>query len=226
MLPDNPLIVQSDRTLMLHTVTTVTDEHGRPRKDEHGRPMTEEHPRFAEARDRLAPFAELEKSPDYLHTYRVTAVSIWNAAALRFTIEDVRETLEDLSCVPVPENVLAEIASWIERYGLLRIERVGDRFELLSHDVEVLPDVLGHASIRKLCERAEDGRVWVDALNRGTIKQALIKIGFPVDDRGGFLDGDPLPIALRTESRSGNAFALRPYQENAAAAFHAGGSVD
>jgi len=226
MRPDNPLIVQSDRTLMLHTVRTVTDSSGAPVKDSDGRPLTEEHPRFAEARDRLAAFAELEKSPDYLHTYRITPVSVWNAAALRLTANDVREALEDLSCVPVPEAVLSEVAGWIERYGLLRIERVGDRFELLARDRAVVPDVLGHQSIAKLCEVDGDGRVWVDALQRGSIKQALIKVGFPVDDRGGYLEGDPLEIGLREVSLAGQPFGLRPYQEQAAAAFHAGGTVE
>src|SRR5207245_885875 len=116
-------IVQSDRSLMLHTVRAVVDGSGRPARDAEGRPLTEEHPRFAEARDQLSLFAELEKSPDYLHTYRITPVSVWNAAAMGITAERIRAILEDLSCLPVPRNVLGEIASWIERYGMLRIER-------------------------------------------------------------------------------------------------------
>ena len=76
-LPSNPLIVQSDRTLMLHTVRAVTDDAGRPLRDEDGQPMTEPHPLFVEARNSLSRFAELEKSPDYLHTYRLTSVSVW-----------------------------------------------------------------------------------------------------------------------------------------------------
>ena len=226
MRPDNPLFVQSDRTLMLHTVRTVTDAEGNPLRDEKGQPRTEEHPRFAEARDRLALFAELEKSPDYLHTYRITPVSIWNAAALGVTAEEVRSTLEELSCVPVPANVLTDVETWIARYGLLRIERVGERFELVSADPELLPEVLGHSSIQKLCERDAEGRVWVGELERGAIKQALIRIGFPVDDRGGYVEGDPLAFELRKTTRSGAPFGLRPYQEQAAAAFHAGGTVE
>ncbi|TDJ69927.1 MAG: DEAD/DEAH box helicase [Planctomycetota bacterium] len=222
---DNPLIVQSDRTLMLHTVKSVVDEAGRPVKDEHGRPKTIEHPRFVEARDALAPFAELEKSPDYLHTYRVTPVSIWNAAALGMTADEIERRLEDLSCVPVPPGVIAEIRTWIDRYGLLRIERRGERFELVTDDPEVLADMLGHEQVRKLCEVDAEGRAWISDLQRGTIKQALIKIGFPVDDRGGFIDGDPLDIELRDEARSGQPFGLRGYQDSAAQAFYAGGSV-
>jgi DNA excision repair protein ERCC-3 len=117
MRPDNPLIVQSDRSLMLHTVIAQYDASGKPAKDEAGRPLTVEHPRFAEARDQLALFAELEKSPDYLHTYRITPVSVWNAAALGVTPDRIEEILEDFSCVPVPRNVLAEVRGWMERYG-------------------------------------------------------------------------------------------------------------
>ncbi len=224
-LPDNPLIVQGDRTLMLHTVRTVVDAKGRPRKDEAGHPMTEEHPRFTEARDALSTFAELEKSPDYLHTYRITAVSVWNAAALGLDADHIEQTLGELSCVPVPANVIKEIRAWTGRYGLLRIERRGERFELVSDDPDALADVLGHEHIRRLCIVEEDGRAWVDGLQRGSIKQSLIKIGFPVDDRGGYIDGDPLEVTLRTKTRSGQDFGLRSYQEGAAQAFYAGGTV-
>jgi len=225
MRSDDPLIVQSDRTMMLHTVRTVVDATGAPIKDSEGRPQTEEHPRFAEARDALAPFAELEKSPDYLHTYRVTPVSVWNAAALQMTAEDIEKTLLDLSCVPVPENVLTQIRGWIDRYGLLRIERVEDRFQLVSDDSATLADVLGHEVIAKLVSVDEAGVVWVDSLQRGTIKQSLIKIGFPVDDRGGYIEGDALEITFRKKTLGGLDFHLRAYQESAACAFHAGGSV-
>jgi DNA excision repair protein ERCC-3 len=205
----------------------VVDAAGRPAKDEQGRPLTEEHPRFAEARDLLALFAELEKSPDYLHTYRITPISIWNAAAIGMSAERIAGILDDLSCVPVPRNVLQEVRGWIGRYGQLRIERVADsneRFELVAGDPDALADVLGHEAIRKLVVR-EQGRVYLAPLSRGTIKQALIKIGYPVDDRGGYLAGDKLSIVLRKDTRSGRPFGLRAYQSNAAKAFHAAGSV-
>jgi DNA excision repair protein ERCC-3 len=182
--PDNPLIVQSDRSLMLHTVRALVDAKGAPVKDADGEPQTEEHPRFAAARDALSVFAELEKSPDYLHTYRITPVSIWNAAAMGKSAADIAAVLAEFACVPVPNNVLTEIRQWVLRYGLLRIERREERFELSSEDPDALADVLGHESIRKLVEVDPQGKVWVGALCRGSIKQALIKIGFPVDDRG------------------------------------------
>lgn len=231
--PDNPLIVQSDRSLMLHTVRAVVGADGRSLKDADGRPRTEEHPRFAQARDQLALFAELEKSPDYLHTYRITPVSIWNAAAMGLTAEGIEGMLDDLACVPVPKNVLAEIRSWIGRYGLLRIEKRAasdgadedQAFELVGSQPDALGEVLSHEQIRKLCRVDKSGRAFVSALNRGTIKQALIKIGFPVDDRGGYIDGDPLAVPLRSTTLAGQPFALRAYQWNAARSFYAGGTV-
>ncbi|HJM55701.1 MAG TPA: DNA repair helicase XPB [Planctomycetota bacterium] len=227
MGPTEPLMVQSDGTLMLHTVHTVTDAAGRPAKDEQGRPVTAEHPRYQAARDALAPFAELEKSPDYLHTYRVTAISIWNAAALGVTAEEIERTLDEFSCVPVPPGILERIRGWLERYGLLRIERVGDeeRFRLVAGDPAALEDVLGHASVRGRVEVDDAGQVFVDPLERGTLKQALIRIGFPVDDCGGFVEGDPLDVRLRTTTLGGEPFGLRDYQQRAADAFHAGGAA-
>ena len=223
--PDNPLIVQSDRTLMLHTVRALVDDKGAPVRDEDGQPITEEHPRFAEARDALAGFAELEKSPDYLHTYRITPVSVWNAAALGVSSDQIRAILEDFACVPVPEGVIASIASWLERYGLLCIERVDERFELVSEDADVLAEVLGYGDVCKHVTVDDEGRAWVGELARGSVKQSLIKIGFPVDDRGGYLQGDDLEVSLRTSTLEGKPFGLRAYQRLAAEAFHAGGTV-
>ncbi|MHC4377425.1 MAG: DNA repair helicase XPB [Planctomycetota bacterium] len=225
MRPDNPLIVQSDRSLLLHTVRTVTDEKGQPVKDAEGRPMTEEHPRYAEARDILSTFAELEKSPDYLHSYRITPVSVWNAAALGLTADEVVEQLQDLACVPVPQGVIDEVRRWFERYGLLVIERAGERFELRSDDPDALEEILTHKAVAEIVERDADGRVLIDDLTRGPLKQALIKLGFPVDDRGGYLDGDPHEIALRETTLGGQPFAPRHYQNAAADAFYQGGST-
>ena len=180
--PDNPIIVQSDRTIMLHTVTSVTDESGAPVKDDDGRPLTQEHPRFAEARDALASFAELEKSPDYLHTYRITPVSIWNAAALGVSSKDIEAILEEFSCVPVPAGLIAEIEGWVNRYGELRIERGDEGYTLSSRKQTVMEDVLGYKDVAELVEVSDDGVVRVGELDRGTLKQVLIKLGYPVDD--------------------------------------------
>jgi DNA excision repair protein ERCC-3 len=129
----------------------------------------------------------------------------------------------------VPSRVLADIREWMGRYGTLAIERRvkdgGEAFELVSKTKDALADVLGHESVRKLVVRDADGRVWLDGLARGSIKQALIKLGYPVDDRGGYLEGDPLPFDLRTTTARGAPFRLRSYQTSAGEAFHAGGTV-
>lgn len=230
-LPTNPLIVQSDRTLMLHTVQAKLDPSGQAVRDEDGNPVTEEHPLFADARDALAAFCELEKSPDYLHTYRITPVSVWNAAAVGVDAEEIASVLHRFACVPVPQGLLDEIAGWVERYGLLRIERIEgetSRFELVSDDARTLTEVLEHRTVAEAGELVDgpDGpRVLLDDLSRGEIKQRLIRLGFPVDDRGGYVDGDPLDIELRDVTRGGSPFGLRDYQEAAADAFHASGTA-
>ncbi len=224
-VPNNPLIVQSDRSLVLNTVVTRTDANGVVQRDAAGRPLMDEHPRFAEARDALSGFAELEKSPDYLHTYRITPISVWNAAALGLGTADLVACLEEFSCVPIPPTVIQDIETWIRRYGLLRIEREGERFVLLSEDSEALELVLGHKSIRQLVKQDESGALWLEETDRGSIKQALIKIGYPVDDQGGYIQGDSFEIALAKETRDGKPFGLRPYQVGAAESFYQAGSV-
>lgn len=230
-LPTNPLIVQSDRTLMLHTVQAKVDGAGRPVFDADGDPLTEEHPLFAEARDALARFCELEKSPDYLHTYRITPVSVWNAAAVGVDADEIERTLHRYACVPVPQGLLGEVRGWVERYGLLRIVRAEDAdlpFELVSDDPAVLAEVLEHRAVREAAEVRGAGakaRVLLDDVTRGEVKQRLIRIGYPVDDRGGYVDGDPLAIELRETTRGGAPFGLRDYQRRAADAFHASGTA-
>ncbi|MEL6429111.1 MAG: DNA repair helicase XPB [Planctomycetota bacterium] len=231
-LPSNPLIVQSDRTLMLHTVRARVDGAGRPMRGDDGNPLTEEHPLFTDARDALARFAELEKSPDYLHTYRITPVSVWNAAAIGVTADEIERALHRFACVPVPGALMGEVRGWIERYGLLAIRRAGDgaprSFELVAREPGVLAEVLQHKTVRAALEvvgEDEDARAFLDDLGRGEVKQRLIRLGFPVDDRGGYVDGDPLSVELRDTTRGGSPFGLRDYQRQAAEAFHAGGDV-
>jgi DNA excision repair protein ERCC-3 len=223
--PDNPLIVQPDRTLLLHTVTTLTDSEGGLRRDEQGRPLTEPHPRFEEARSRLSSFSELVKSPDYLHTYKLTAVSVWNAVALGQGYEAIEGTLRDLVCMPIPEVVLQKVELWVMRFGLLELHREGHRFELTCGDADALATLLEKPRVREFCEVDEQGRIWIDDVTRGPIKQALIRLGYPVRDLGGYVDGDVLDISFRETTTGGHEFRLREYQAQAAQAFHADGSV-
>ena len=194
-----PLIVQTDRTVLLET----------------------QHPDYEPARDRLARFAELEKSPEYVHFYRITPVSIWNAAALGEQAEDVIAWLVGASRFPIVPAVLSQIREWFRRYGLLRL-RAGPpgRLRLECDDAEVLRTLTQHPALGELLEPGDDGHALVESGKRGEVKQLLVRLGYPVDDRAGYRSGAVLPFALRTDG----AFALRDYQRAAAAAFHAGGS--
>lgn len=202
--PENPLILQSDRTVTLEVF----------------------HPRYAEVRDRLAQFAELEKSPEHLHTYRITPISIWNAAALGVEESSILAFLSENSRYPIPKSLLTEISEWYRRYGLLRLERRGKDLLLKSEDPGVLEDVLAHRSIADLVEgRAGDAELRIRDLDRGNIKQNLIALGYPVEDLAGYLEGTKLPLLLRAKSLRGQGFGLRPYQKEASELFFAGGSA-
>jgi DNA excision repair protein ERCC-3 len=201
---DNPLIVQSDRTLLLETA----------------------HPRFEEARDAIARFADLEKSPEHFHTYRITPLSLWNAAAAGLGADEILETLDRLSRYPVPQNVRFDVADIVGRYGVLRLEpREDGGLALASDDEELLAEVCRLRHVAECLETPIDARrVAVRDGVRGALKQALVKAGFPVEDLAGYVDGAPLEIALRETTRRGEPFRLRAYQEEAVRLFHADGS--
>lgn len=207
--PDNPLIVQSDRTLFAEVAS----------------------PHYPEVRDQLCRFAELVKSPEHVHTYRLTDLSLWNAAASGMTYEEIRRVLAEYSRYPVPSHVLCDIEQVVARYGraqllptsdplILRLEvhaEDADLMERLTHDARLLP---------MLRERIGPGAFHISANNRGVLKQLLIKRGYPVVDLVGYATGDPCPVRLRAPStRGGTPFALRAYQREAAERFYQGGSA-
>jgi DNA excision repair protein ERCC-3 len=202
--PDNPLIVQSDRTVLL--------EAG--------------HPRAEACRARLARFAELERSPEHIHTYRITPLSIWNARASGLAAEEMVATLHEFSRYPVPQSVAYEIADQAARYGRLRLVREDGRLRLVVEDPAILEEILHARSVAGLVgERLADGVVEVAPLARGRLKQALIKLGWPAEDLAGYTPGAPLSLALRGRLDGGRPFALRDYQVEAADAFWAGGGL-
>ncbi len=204
MDPSKPLIVQSDRTVLL-------EAHS---------------PAYAEARDAISPFTELEKSPEHIHTYRVTPLSVWNAAATGLACDAMVEALERYAKYPVPSSVRQEIEGWVSRYGRVRLETHDGIMMLVSEDAAVLAEI----SRSKLMEpylRGEvaDGRVPVDPAYRGHVKQALIRVGYPVEDLAGYVTGGPLDVALRNGGGERPPVELRPYQETSVAAFWQGGTV-
>lgn len=203
MNPNNPLIVQSDRTLLLEV----------------------DHPLHAEARDALAQFAEIEKSPEHIHTYRLSPLSLWNAAAGGMTARMVLDLLTTYSKYPLPTNVAVDIREYISRYGRLQLVREGETLLLVSEDTALLTEVTRSRRTRPFLLRQIDSRtLQVDASRRGHIKQALIHLGFPAEDLAGYTEGSPLPLHLRSSTQSGKAFTPRTYQTAAAAAFYAGGA--
>jgi DNA excision repair protein ERCC-3 len=201
--PDRPCIVQGDYTVLLEV----------------------DHALHAEARDLLAGFAELEKSPEYVHTYRITPLSLWNAAASGATAEGILAGLEHFSKHELPANVVVEIREQLSRYGRLKLKRTASgAFVLESADPALLVELSRNAHIRDfLTGPIEGDTLPVRGELRGHLKQALIQIGYPVEDLAGFLDGASLEVALRERSARGLPFALRPYQAAAVDAFWAGG---
>lgn len=183
-------------------------------------------PGFAEARDELALFAELEKSPEHVHTYRLTPLSIWNAAAAGLSAERIIGFLAAASRYPLPPNVVRDIEDNIRRFGLLRLERREGGLRLVSSETRLLADLARDASLKRFFDRAASTAeaLAVPEPLRGEVKQALIRIGYPVEDLAGYTAGAPLALALREVTRGGQPFALRPYQAEAADVFHAGGT--
>lgn len=200
--PQNPMIVQGDMTVLLETTNDL----------------------YIEARDALARFAELEKSPDYIHTYRITSLSLWNAAASGMTPEDVSEALLRFAKYPVPENVLIRVREQANRYGKLRLVKEDGKLILVGPDKPTMVQIQRYRKVKPfLKEQLDERRFLVDENDRGPLKQALIKVEFPVEDLAGYIDGAPLEIELREETLSGRDFHLRNYQQDAAEIFYAAG---
>lgn len=199
-----PLIVQSDRTVLLEVSSPV----------------------YAEVRDAIAPFAELEKSPEHIHTYRLSPLSVWNAAATGLRAASILETLHRWSRYPVPRNVVKDVEQWISRYGKIRLETEAGTMRLVTDDAPVLAEACASRLLQPyLRGTLEGGRVEVDPAFRGHVKQALLKIGYPVEDLAGYVTGGPLDVRLRETTREGRPMALRAYQTASVDAFWQGGTV-
>jgi DNA excision repair protein ERCC-3 len=196
---DGPLIVQSDKTLLLEV----------------------DHPAAEDCRHAIAPFAELERAPEHVHTFRVTPLGLWNARAAGHDAEQVVDTLLRYSRYPVPHALLVDIAETMARYGRLQLANSPVHgLVLRSFDRAVLEEVLRARKIRPMLgDRIDDDTVAVHPSQRGFLKQALLKLGWPAEDLAGYVDGEAHPIDLDESD-----WTLRPYQKQAAESFVAGGS--
>lgn len=194
-----PLILQSDFSLLL-------DVHN---------------PLFDEARARLSAFAELEKSPEHIHTYRMTPLSLWNAASAGLPAESILETLSRYSRFPVPPAVRTYIESTVSKFGKIVLTDGGEgKIEIRIDDGRVRREILSQKPVARLITE-EDGKLFVSLLNRGFLKQALIDIGYPAQDKAPLVDGEPLKLSLRTPTAaSGKPFRIRDYQADAVKAFY------
>ncbi len=206
-MADGALIVQSDRSVLLEV----------------------DHPEADAARAAIAPFAELEKSPEHVHTYRLTPLALWNARAAGLEPDEVTAALVEHSRYPVPPGLLADLVDTMGRYGrlvLLADEAEPDGLVLESSDPAVLEEVVRSKRAAPLLgRRLSPSRVLVPLGERGRLKQVLLGLGWPADDRAGYVEGAPLPVRVRpAHAATGEAFALRRYQHEAVAAFAAAGS--
>ena len=198
-MPDGPLIVQSDKTLLLEV----------------------DHAAAPEARAAIAPFAELERAPEHVHTYRVTPLALWNARAAGHDAEQVVDALVRFSRYAVPQPLLVDIVDTMGRYGRLQLTQSPVHgLVLVATDRAVLEEVLRQKRIAPLLGARIDGdTVVVHPSERGHLKQALLKIGWPAEDLAGYVDGEAHPIELREEG-----WSLRDYQRHAVDGFFHGGS--
>jgi DNA excision repair protein ERCC-3 len=196
---DGPLIVQSDKTLLLEI----------------------DHERAQDCRKAIAPFAELERSPEHVHTYRLTPLGLWNARAAGHDAEQVVDTLLSFSRYAVPHALLVDIAETMARYGRLRLDKHPSHgLVLTSTDRPVLEEVLRAKKVQgMLGARLDEQTVLVHPSERGNLKQALLKLGWPAEDFAGYVDGEAHAIEL---DESG--WHLRDYQRDAAESFWHGGS--
>ena len=200
-IPDNPLVVQSDLTILLEALS----------------------PRYAEARDAILPFAELIKSPEYMHTWRITNLTLWNAAASGHTAQSVLDTLTRLAKYPVPQSVGEQLADRMARYGRLRLTRDGEWLRLEADDPDDLAEVRQlHQADDLLGDAITTTSLRIHPRRRGELKQVLMSCGRPVQDLAGFTDGDTLEMSLTDTLPDGSAWSMRPYQIDAIDAFHGG----
>ena len=200
-----PLIVQSDKTVLLEV----------------------DNPEADAARAALAPFAELERAPEHVHTYRITPLALWNARAAGHDAEQVVDVLERFSKFPVPQPLLIDVAETMDRYGRLSLTKhPAHGLILVSHDPAVLAEVTKHKKIRPMLGEQIDADTWtVHPSERGRIKQELLKVGWPANDTAGYIDGEAHPIAWQDRGTGGDdTWELRDYQRMAADSFREGGS--
>lgn len=203
--PLNPMVVQSDRTVLLEV----------------------DNPLYSEARDALARFAELEKSPEHIHTYRLSPLSLWNAAASGLTAAAILASLAQYSKYDVPGNIQADVRDYVGRFGRVKLHKDPSGALLLTADDPLLMmEVSRQRKVRQfILEEIDPRTVRVNPAMRGHIKKALVDVGYPAEDLAGYVEGAPITFRLLPARRTtGEVFRLRRYQQDAVDTFHANGA--
>ncbi len=203
--PTNPIVVQGDGTVLVEV-------HA---------------PKYNEARDALARFAELVKSPEHVHTYQISPLSIWNAVAAGYRVEEMVTVLTAYSKYDVPNHVLREIEDYASRYGRLKLFRAeGSWIRLEASDAYLAEEIVHNKPLERFLENRVDATSFlVPSAQRGHLKLELTNAGWPPEDLVGYVDGEVLAIVPREVAASGRRFLLRAYQMEAADVFHQGGSA-
>lgn len=206
MNKDAPLIVQGDGTILLDVGA----------KD------------FEEIRNFMLVFAELVKSPEYIHTYRITLVSLWNAASLNYTSKSIISFLKKYASYEVPKNIIKQIESSIEKYGRVKIIKENEKYYLISEDENIIDEILNYKAVVKYIKNEIDSnKIEINPIYRGHIKLALINIGYPVRDLAGYKEGEKYSFNIRKKLASnGEDFILRDYQKDSVDAFYANGKPE
>ncbi len=200
--PQNPLIVQSDYSILIEVDNSL----------------------YEEARNDIVTFAELVKSPEHIHTYKITPLSIWNACATGHSGEKIISALTHYAKYDIPEHIIVGVGDFASRYGRLTIIRDESYLVLKSNDHYLAEEIYQNKDVRKYIEkRCSETEFHVNPLNRGLLKQALIKAGFPAEDLAGYVEGESLSLSLLNKTRSGEVFTLRPYQHEASDIYYANG---
>ena len=201
---DKPCVVQSDSSILVET----------------------DHPGYESARDMLSTFAELVKSPEHIHTYQISPISVWNACAAGLSSKSIIDTLKKFSRYDLPQNVLYNIRDYTRRYGLLSLFTDDSANLVLScSDANIFKEICNQSNISSFFESPPSiDRVMVKKRFRGDLKLRLLKLGFPVDDIAGYVKGEPLSFKLRKDTLSNTTFNFRDYQRDSMEIFYAGGT--
>ncbi len=203
---DNPLIVQGDKTILLEV----------------------DNKKHQQARNCIIRFAELEKSPEHIHTYRITPLSLWNAAASGLGSETIIKDLTTYSKYEIPQNILRDIIEYTSRFGKVKLLKndSGNNLILTSEDPIIIEEILNFKGTQNYIARIVDkNRLEIRPEHRGLIKQALIKMGFPIEDIAGYRDGTPHKMELLEITRDEKPFSLRDYQIDSIESFYQSGSI-